>query len=139
MYACIYLTKNSLLNHRSTCLVNVKCHISSRVQFSNCKALYNNIFSILSEASVSCLNFVCCVLPFLKFLLVLCSTLLTEIHGGYWEVMAGIDCLRRNFTSIFGSDLVANDSAFCCCDAVGNSCPIQHSRRIGHNVLLPQR
>lgn len=69
-----------------------------------------------------------------------CSLLLySEIHGRYWEGVAGIDCLRRNFASIFGSDLVANDSPFCCGNAVGNSSPIQHSHCVSHDVLLPQR
>uniref|UniRef100_A0A9I9DE03 Choline transporter-like protein n=1 Tax=Cucumis melo TaxID=3656 RepID=A0A9I9DE03_CUCME len=65
----------------------------------------------------------------LKFLLVLCSTLLTEIHGGYWEIMAGIDRLWRNFASIFGSDLVANDSSFCRCNAVAGW--------IGNDAITP--
>ena len=53
--------------------------------------------------------------------------------------MASIDCLWRNLASIFGCDLVVNGSTFRCCNAVGNSSPIQRSYRGGHNVLLPQR
>lgn len=53
MHSCIYLTKNSLLNHKSTYLVNVKCHISSKVPFWNCKVLSNNILSIWTLFVVS--------------------------------------------------------------------------------------
>ena len=53
--------------------------------------------------------------------------------------MGCADSLWRDFTSISICDLAADDSAFCCCNALDNSGALQCSNSISHNVLLPKR
>ncbi|KAH9622105.1 hypothetical protein KSS87_022883 [Heliosperma pusillum] len=43
------------------------------------------------------------------------------IHGGHWEIVAGIDSLWSTRATFFVGDLVAFDSTFCLWDAMDNS------------------